>query len=143
MNAILNVSRRDALKLGAGGFALAMTMAPGLRRTAAAATGDAALAPNVFVSIAKDGTVTIMAHRSEMGQGIRTGLPMIVADELEADWSRVKVEQAVGDRSTASSTPTARAASPRTTSACASSALPPGRCWSRRQPRRGTSIPPR
>jgi isoquinoline 1-oxidoreductase subunit beta len=97
MNAILNVSRRDALKLGAGGFALAMTMAPGLRRTAAAATGDATLAPNVFVSIAKDGTVTIMAHRSEMGQGIRTGLPMIVADELEADWSRVKVEQAVGD----------------------------------------------
>ncbi|HTO81199.1 MAG TPA: molybdopterin cofactor-binding domain-containing protein [Methylomirabilota bacterium] len=97
MNTILNVSRRDALKLGAGGFALAMTMAPGLRRTAAAATGDAALAPNVFVSIAKDGTVTIMAHRSEMGQGIRTGLPMIVADELEADWSRVKVEQAVGD----------------------------------------------
>ena len=96
MNAILNVSRRDALKLG-GGFALSMTLAPGLRRTAAAATGDAAFAPNVFVSIAKDGTVTIMAHRSEMGQGIRTGLPMIVADELEADWSRVKVEQAVGD----------------------------------------------
>jgi isoquinoline 1-oxidoreductase beta subunit len=99
MNAILNISRRDALKLaaGAGGFVLGMTMAPGLRRTAAAAAGDKALAPNVFVSIAKDGTVTIMAHRSEMGQGIRTGLPMIVADELEADWSRVKVEQAEGD----------------------------------------------
>jgi isoquinoline 1-oxidoreductase beta subunit len=51
----------------------------------------------VFVSIAKDGTVTLFAHRAEMGQGIRTGLTMILADELEADWARVKVEQADGD----------------------------------------------
>jgi isoquinoline 1-oxidoreductase beta subunit len=51
----------------------------------------------VFVAIAPDGIVTIVAHRSEMGTGIRTGLPTIVADELDADWSRVKVEQALGD----------------------------------------------
>ena len=50
--------------------------------------------PLVFVSIAKDGTVTITAHRVEMGTGIRTSLPMVVADELEADWSRVKIVQA-------------------------------------------------
>src|SRR3546814_15272708 len=50
-----------------------------------------------FVAIAPDGLVTIYAHRSEMGQGIRTGLPQILADELEADWSRVKVTQADGD----------------------------------------------
>jgi isoquinoline 1-oxidoreductase subunit beta len=53
--------------------------------------------PLVFVSIAEDGTVTIVCHRAEMGQGIRTGMPMIVADELEADWKRVRVAQAPGD----------------------------------------------
>ena len=39
--------------------------------------------PQAFVSIAPDGTVTIVCHRSEMGQGVRTGMPLIVADELE------------------------------------------------------------
>ncbi len=53
--------------------------------------------PDVFVSIAPDGWVAIVAHRSEMGTGIRTALPMIVADELGADWERVRIEQAIGD----------------------------------------------
>jgi isoquinoline 1-oxidoreductase subunit beta len=53
--------------------------------------------PLVFVAIGTDGTVSIMCHRAEMGQGVRTGLPMIVADELEADWTRVRVIQAPGD----------------------------------------------
>ena len=53
--------------------------------------------PEAFISIAPDGTVTIVCHRSEMGQGVRTGMPLIVADELEADWGRVKVAQATGD----------------------------------------------
>src|SRR5690348_7844579 len=53
--------------------------------------------PLAFVSIAEDGLVTIVCHRSEMGQGVRTGMPMIVADELEADWKRVRVVQATGD----------------------------------------------
>src|SRR5690606_35443167 len=44
-----------------------------------------------FVSIAPDGTVDIICHRMEMGQGINTSVPQIIADELEADWSRVKV----------------------------------------------------
>jgi isoquinoline 1-oxidoreductase beta subunit len=52
---------------------------------------------SVFVSIAPDGVVSIVCHRSEMGQGVRTSMPMIVADELEADWKRVKVVQAPGD----------------------------------------------
>lgn len=53
--------------------------------------------PLVFVSIAANGIVTITCHRAEMGQGVRTGVPMIVADELEADWRKVRVVQAPGD----------------------------------------------
>jgi isoquinoline 1-oxidoreductase beta subunit len=53
--------------------------------------------PRVFVAIASDGMVTIVAHRSEMGTGVRTSLPLVVAEEMEADWSRVKVAQAHGD----------------------------------------------
>ena len=50
--------------------------------------------PLVFVSIAADGTVTLIAHRAEMGTGVRTSLPMVVADEMEARWERVKIVQA-------------------------------------------------
>src|SRR6202048_2284462 len=99
-----NVSRRSVLKgLGiAGGLVLA---APVMSRQAFAAyqTGAGKMPhgtvvdPRVFVAIASDGTVTIVAHRSEMGTGVRTSLPLIVAEEMEADWSRVKVQQAHGD----------------------------------------------
>ena len=53
--------------------------------------------PNVFVGIETDGTVYIIAHRSEMGNGSRTALPRVLADELDADWSRVRIVQALGD----------------------------------------------
>jgi isoquinoline 1-oxidoreductase subunit beta len=65
-----------------------------------AAQGEAAAPPSdptIWMSIASDGTVTIVAHRSEMGCGSRTALPLVVADELDADWSKVKIEQAIGD----------------------------------------------
>ncbi|CAM5390640.1 Nicotinate dehydrogenase subunit B OS=Afipia felis OX=1035 GN=nicB_1 PE=4 SV=1 [Afipia felis] len=98
------ISRRSILKgLGvAGGLVLA---APLTSRQAFAAyqTGAAKMPhgvvvdPRVFVAIAPDGVVTIIAHRSEMGTGVRTSLPLIVAEEMEADWSRVKVRQAHGD----------------------------------------------
>jgi isoquinoline 1-oxidoreductase subunit beta len=99
MITIENLSRRTFLKGagGAGGFVLGIKLAPIARGFAATPGGDSAFAPNLFVSIDPSGTVTIVAHRSEMGQGVRTGLPMILADELEADWARVVVEQAVGD----------------------------------------------
>ncbi|WP_316174181.1 xanthine dehydrogenase family protein molybdopterin-binding subunit [Bradyrhizobium sp. SZCCHNRI1073] len=99
-----NVSRRTILQtLGlAGGLVLA---APLLSRPAFAAyeTGAGKMPhgtvvdPKVFVSIAPDGIVSILAHRSEMGTGVRTSLPLIVAEEMEADWSRVRVVQAPGD----------------------------------------------
>ncbi len=53
--------------------------------------------PMVFVAIDPDGTVTLVAHRSEMGQGSRTSIPMVMADEMEADWLRVRIVQAEGD----------------------------------------------
>ncbi len=53
--------------------------------------------PLVFLSVGDDGWVTIMVHRSEMGQGVRTGMPLIVAEELEADWAKVRVQQAPAD----------------------------------------------
>ncbi|PMR67002.1 xanthine dehydrogenase family protein molybdopterin-binding subunit [Halomonas heilongjiangensis] len=52
--------------------------------------------PNVFIRIDEDGTVTVVNHRAEMGQGIRTSLVMVAADELGADWDRIRVEQAIG-----------------------------------------------
>ena len=59
--------------------------------------GRNAFSPNVFVHIAPDGWVTVVCHRSEMGQGIRSSLPVLLADELGADMAKVKVVQADGD----------------------------------------------
>jgi isoquinoline 1-oxidoreductase beta subunit len=64
----------------------------------AAHTADATWQPSVYLGLEPDGRVIIIAHRSEMGTGIRTALPMIVAEELDADWARVKIEQAIGDK---------------------------------------------
>lgn len=64
----------------------------------AANTDVSQFAPDFFVSIDPEGSVTCLAHRSEMGTGIRTGLPRVVADELEADWDRVTIKQAIGDK---------------------------------------------
>jgi isoquinoline 1-oxidoreductase beta subunit len=58
---------------------------------------DAAWQPNVYLGMEPNGIVTIVAHRSEMGTGIRTALPMVAADELDVDFKNVRVEQAIGD----------------------------------------------
>ena len=75
-------------------------------------TSKAVFSPNAFVKIAPDGKITIVVARSEMGQGVRTSLPMILAEELEADWKQIAVEQAganpavYGDQQTGSSAST-------------------------------------
>jgi len=103
---IANVSRRG-LVAGAGLGALVLAL--GLPRRSVAQAGDAKKFgadgmpngwrddPRIFVAIAEDGTVTVTCHRQEMGQGVRTSIAMVVADELEADWDKVRVVQADGD----------------------------------------------
>ncbi len=73
------------------------TLILGAGPLASAAQTAAAWMPNVFVAIAPNGLVTIVTHRSEMGTGIRTALPLVLAEELDADWKRVKLQQALGD----------------------------------------------
>ncbi|MEA2625658.1 MAG: isoquinoline 1-oxidoreductase subunit beta [Candidatus Binatota bacterium] len=98
MTTILNVSRRDFLKGAAGTSGLVLAFHVGFRRLPFAdAAESTAFAPNVYLSIDETGQVSVVAHRSEMGTGIRTGLPMVLADELEADWTRVTVVQGTGD----------------------------------------------
>src|SRR6266446_2442092 len=92
---------------GAGAFVLAARYLPGKVFAAGGAAGTPAgvadvglkgpLSPSVYLAIDTDGTVYAVAHRSEMGSGSRTALPRIVADELDADWARVKIVQATGD----------------------------------------------
>ena len=95
MGAITRLDRRDFVKLGvvAGSGLLLGVRIP--ERSERPEPGSAApFAPNAFLRIDPNGDVTIWLGRSDMGQGVRTALPMIVAEELDADWSRVRVVQA-------------------------------------------------
>ncbi|HZD06538.1 MAG TPA: molybdopterin cofactor-binding domain-containing protein, partial [Longimicrobiales bacterium] len=90
------LDRREFIKLGAlAGGGLVLGAAPFSR---VAGRETAPFQPGPFVRVGTDGTVTIWVARSEMGQGVRTALPMIVADELDADWSSVEIVQAEGHR---------------------------------------------
>lgn len=93
-----SVSRRAFLEALAatGAFGLAAHLSDGWVVSAQAAA-DGPFVPNVFCAIDPSGLVSITVHRSEMGQGIRSTLAMAVADELGADWSKVRIIQADGD----------------------------------------------
>ncbi len=90
-------SRREFLQTGAlvtGGLVIAFSV-PGAKRFAWAERGPVApFAPNAFLRVGTDDSVTVLIAHSEMGQGIWTALPMLIAEELDADWSRIKVEHA-------------------------------------------------
>jgi len=90
------VGRREFVQLtGLGAGALILGLRPAGARVAAAE--GQAFRFHLFLSLDASGGVEIVAHRSEMGQGIRTALPMVVADEMEADFDRVRVVQALAD----------------------------------------------
>src|SRR5882757_419831 len=105
MNGIENVSRRRFLR---GSIVAAGALVLGVRYYPAPAADDelphdtnadrATLHPCVYLGIDPDGTVWIIASRSEMGTTSRTTLPLVVADELDADWKRVRIQQAIGDK---------------------------------------------
>ena len=100
---ITRIDRRDFLKstsIGTTGLILGFHMSCSKPAPVPAPEPKYFFKPNVYLNINDLGDVTIVAHRSEMGTGIRTSLPTVLADELEADWNRVKLVQAVGDEET-------------------------------------------
>ncbi|MFQ5348494.1 MAG: molybdopterin cofactor-binding domain-containing protein, partial [Rhodothalassiaceae bacterium] len=87
-----DLDRRDFLK-GSAGLAFAIGASGLVAACGKPGTGtNAALAPNIWLSIATDGTVTIQYPATEMGQGTMSALPLVLAEELDADWNRVRVE---------------------------------------------------
>ncbi len=93
------ISRRGFLggAAAAGAFVLGTRLVP-VSVFSQDVTAQGPWEPGVYLAVLPDGLVQIVAHRSEMGTGIRTALPLVVADELDADWTRVKVVQAIGDK---------------------------------------------
>ncbi len=99
MNGIINLSRRDFLKtsaLAGGGLVLGFHF-PSSNSITSAATPRAPFALNAFIRVGPDGAVAFVINKSEMGQGVYTSLPMLIAEELECDWKSIRVEAAPVD----------------------------------------------
>jgi isoquinoline 1-oxidoreductase beta subunit len=99
MSAIINFSRREFLKAGAlagGGLILGVHL-PGLDCRGQVDSPSLSFMPNAWIRIGKDDTVTVIVNHTELGQGPYTSFAMIVGDELEADWSKIRVESAPVD----------------------------------------------
>ncbi len=100
MTEIINVSRRDFLKtatLIGGGLILSFSLPLHETFSETATQPASPIVPNAFIRVGTDDTVTIIVNHSEMGQGVYTSLPMLVAEELECDWKKVSVESAPVD----------------------------------------------
>jgi isoquinoline 1-oxidoreductase beta subunit len=94
-----SVSRRGFIKLtgvAGGGLVLALSLGPAARRALAQASGGGAVFDaNPYVQIEPSGKIVLFAKNPEVGQGVKTSLPMIVAEELDADWRQVEVRQSI------------------------------------------------
>jgi isoquinoline 1-oxidoreductase beta subunit len=100
MENALMITRRQFFKISAavgGGLLLEFHIGHDVKDGLALAAIDH-LAPNAWIRIDRDGTVTIQVGSSEMGQGVLTAIPMLLADELDADWSKVRVTSAPADK---------------------------------------------
>lgn len=97
MSKIEKINRRDFVKLfGLASGGIILGCATSSDKKDFLPQVDGVFEPNLFVQITKDGNVTLISSRSEMGQGIRTSLASAIADELEADWYFISVKQAIG-----------------------------------------------
>src|SRR5262245_60756430 len=97
---IINESRRAFLQTGVAALTLGVLMPAAVAQNGprrAASAGARLLAPNAFVQIGTDSSVTVLVKHVEMGQGTYTGLPTLVAEELDADWSQIRVAGAPAD----------------------------------------------
>jgi isoquinoline 1-oxidoreductase beta subunit len=96
MNEDIDLQRRTLLKAAVavgGGLVIGFTL-PGLSRLARAGAAAPAFVPNAWIRIAPDDSITIIVAKSEMGQGVHTSMPMLVAEELEVDIQSVRIENA-------------------------------------------------
>jgi isoquinoline 1-oxidoreductase beta subunit len=96
MDTTLRVDRRQFLRVSAiagGGILLSSYLTTAESFAATVGSGAAEFAPNAFIRITPDGIVTIIAKNPEIGQGVKTMLPMLIADELDVDWKNVRIQQ--------------------------------------------------
>jgi len=141
-------SRRDlVVGVSVVGGALLVGCSPADLLSAGAKTPIGAFGP--FIKVAADGAVTVICKHIEFGQGSHAGLAAIVAEELDADWTRVGIEFAPANAKIYANSmmgrrgPAARRPSPTAGTSCARPAPPRGRCSSRRRPRNGRFRRPR
>ena len=100
MDNIINPRRREFLKTGAtlgAGLTIAFYLPVGAARMMAGQGTGKPFAPNAFIRIAPNDTVTVIVKHLEMGQGVNTGLPTLVAEELDVPWDKIRVESAPAD----------------------------------------------
>ena len=146
---VFKVSRRNLLQAGLGlgasglllGFRPSAMLAKPSAAAAAAAAADSGVvfAPNVFVEIEESGKIRLIVHRTEMGQGVRTSLPMMLAEELEVDLDQVELKQALGDPKFGNQNTDGSTSIRLNGNRCVRLVPRPARCWSMRPQRSGES----
>src|SRR5438477_10637311 len=98
MSAAPEITRREFLEAAGVASLVIGFHLPAAGRRAGGAAAAAPFAPNAWLRIGADESVLVVVDRSEMGQGVTTSLPMLLAEELEADWSKVRIESAPADK---------------------------------------------